>query len=244
MSAGTGSGHADGGPRIIVALDFPGADAALAMAARLAPERCRVKVGNELFTRAGPAVVEALHARGFEVFLDLKFHDIPNTVAGACRAAAELGVWMVNVHAGGGIAMLEAARAAVGDGAGAPLLIAVTVLTSLDEADLAELGVHAHPSSQAVRLAALAQSCGLDGVVCSPADLERLRESVPPDFLAVTPGVRPAGAQAGDQKRIATPASALAMGATHLVIGRPITAAGDPLAALAAIEAEIAAPPG
>ena len=244
MSAGTGSGHGDGGPRIIVALDFPRADAALAMAARLAPERCRVKVGNELFTRAGPAVVEALHARGFEVFLDLKFHDIPNTVAGACRAAAELGVWMVNVHAGGGIAMLEAARAAVGDGAGAPLLIAVTVLTSLDEADLAELGVHAHPSSQAVRLAALAQSCGLDGVVCSPADLERLRESVPADFLAVTPGVRPAGAQAGDQKRIATPASALAMGATHLVIGRPITAAGDPLAALAAIEEEIAAPPG
>ena len=244
MKTDIGSGSTDVGPRIIVALDFPGGDAALAMAERLAPARCRVKVGKELFTRAGPGVVEALQARGFDVFLDLKFHDIPSTVAGACRAAAELGVWMVNVHASGGIATLEAARAGVGDGAGAPLLIAVTVLTSLDEADLAELGVHAHPSSQAVRLAALAQSCGLDGVVCSPADLERLRESVSPGFLAVTPGVRPAGADAGDQKRIATPASALAMGATHLVIGRPITAAGDPLAALAAIEAEIAAPRG
>jgi len=231
----------DGGPRIIVALDVPGADAALALAGRLDPARCRVKVGKELFTRAGPAVVEALQGRRFDVFLDLKYHDIPNTVAGACRAAADLGVWMVNVHASGGIAMMEAARAAVGEGADAPLLIAVTVLTSLDEADLAELGVHAHPSAQAVRLAALAESCGFDGVVCSPADLERLRESVSPDFLAVTPGVRPAGAAAADQKRIATPAAALAMGATHLVIGRPVTGAADPLAALLAIEREIAA---
>jgi orotidine-5'-phosphate decarboxylase len=235
------SGAASGGPRIIVALDVPAAEDALALAACLDPAICRVKVGNELFTRAGPAVVAALQQRGFEVFLDLKFHDIPNTVAGACRAAAELGVWMVNVHASGGIAMLEAAREAVGEGAGAPLLIAVTVLTSLDEADLAELGVHAHPSSQAVRLAALAESCGLDGVVCSPADLDRLRQAVSPRFLAVTPGVRPAGSAAGDQKRVATPAAAVAAGATHLVVGRPVTAAADPRAALEAIAAELAA---
>jgi orotidine-5'-phosphate decarboxylase len=228
------------GPRIIVALDFPAPEEAITLAERLEPARCRVKVGKELFTRAGPGVVTALQGRGFQVFLDLKFHDIPSTVAGACRAAAELGVWMVNVHASGGVAMMEAAREAVGEGVGTPLLIAVTVLTSLDEADLAELGVHAHPSSQAVRLAALAESCGLDGVVCSAADLGRLRESVTPGFLAVTPGVRPAGSAAGDQKRVATPAAAIAAGATHLVVGRPVTAAPDPLAALEAIEAELA----
>lgn len=232
------------GPRIIVALDHPAAGAALAIAERLDPARCRVKVGKELFTRAGPAVVESLHARGFQVFLDLKFHDIPNTVAGACRAAADLGVWMLNVHASGGAAMMRAAREAIGDGRGAPLLIAVTVLTSLDESDLVQVGVTATPAVQVVRLATLAQDCGMDGVVCSPVDLARLREVVMPAFLAVTPGVRPAGATAGDQKRIATPGMALAAGASHLVIGRPITGAADPLAALAAIEDEISAATG
>jgi orotidine-5'-phosphate decarboxylase len=229
-------------PRIIVALDYPAASAALAMADRLDPSRCRVKVGKELFTRAGPAVVESLHARGFQVFLDLKFHDIPNTVAGACRAAADLGVWMLDVHASGGSVMMQAARDALGaPGRGAPLLIAVTVLTSLDEGDLAQLGILATPATQVVRLAMLAQACGMDGVVCSPADLPHLREAVSPSFLAVTPGVRPAGTTTGDQKRIATPAAALAAGASHLVIGRPVTAAPDPLAALAAIEAGISA---
>jgi orotidine-5'-phosphate decarboxylase len=227
-------------PRIVVALDCPDHGSALDMAARLDPAHCRMKVGKELFTRAGPGVIEALRARGFEVFLDLKFHDIPNTVAAACRAAAELGVWMLTVHAFGGIAMMEAAREALAGMGTPPLLTAVTVLTSLDEADLAELGVHAHPSAQVVRLAALAEGAGLDGVVCSPADLPRLREAVAREFLAVTPGVRPAGSAQGDQKRVATPREALDAGASYLVIGRPITEAADPMAALTAIERQMA----
>lgn len=227
------------GPRIIVALDYPTADEALLIARKLDAQRCRLKVGKELFTRAGPDVVRALQSLGFDVFLDLKYHDIPNTIAGACRAAAELGVWMVNVHASGGESMMRAARDAIGTGANVPLLIAVTVLTSLDEADLAQVGLSVNPAAQVVRLAALAESAGLDGVVCSPADLKRLRETVAPKFLAVTPGVRPAGAEVADQKRVATPSSALADGASYLVIGRPITASPDPLAALSAIEAEL-----
>ena len=224
---------------IIVALDYPDADSALAMADRLDARQCRVKVGKELFTRAGPQVVRDLQKRDFEVFLDLKYHDIPNTVAGACRAAADLGVWMFNVHASGGEAMMLAARQALADDG--PLLIAVTVLTSLDETDLAEIGVSANPAAQVLRLATLAESAGLDGVVCSPTDLHRLRESVASNFLAVTPGVRPVGASSGDQKRVATPAKALADGANYLVIGRPITAAADPMLALNAILTEIRA---
>jgi len=231
--------HFVSGPRIVVALDCATSQDAMAMAMRLQPGSCRLKVGKELFTRAGPDVVRALQAQGFDVFLDLKFHDIPNTVAGACRAAAELGVWMVNVHASGGESMMRAARDALGDGAGAPLLIAVTVLTSLDETDLAEVGIMANPVAQAVRLAALAESAGLDGVVCSAADLKRVREAVAPGFLAVTPGLRPAGAKVDDQKRVATPAIAIADGANYLVIGRPITTAPDPSAALQAIEEEL-----
>ncbi|MFT5173229.1 MAG: orotidine-5'-phosphate decarboxylase [Gammaproteobacteria bacterium] len=227
------------GPRIIVALDYASAQEALQMAQRLDPKRCRVKVGKELFTRAGPDVVRALQDQGFDVFLDLKFHDIPNTIAGACRAAAELGVWMVNVHASGGGSMMRAAREALGDGANAPLLIAVTVLTSLDKTDLAQVGLNTNPAAQVVRLAALAENAGLDGVVCSAADLQGLRATVAPGFLAVTPGVRPPGAAVGDQKRIATPALAIADGASYLVIGRPITAAPDTLAALQAIEAQL-----
>jgi len=227
-------------PRLIVALDFPGAGPALDLAGRLDPAACAVKVGKELFTRAGPEVVRRLHALGFRVFLDLKFHDIPNTVAGACRAAGDLGVWMLDVHALGGRAMLEAARAACAEYAPRPLLIAVTVLTSLAPADMAPLGFQGTPADNAERLALLARDCALDGVVCSAQEIGRLRRVTDPGFRLVTPGIRPAGSASGDQKRVMTPAAALAAGASHLVIGRPITAAPDPVAALRAIEEEIA----
>lgn len=226
-------------PRIIVALDYPDLGAALAMAGRLDPRRARVKVGKELFTRAGPRAVEALASRGFEVFLDLKYHDIPNTAAGACRAAADLGVWMVNVHALGGPRMLEAAREAVAGAARPPRLIAVTVLTSLDAADLRALGFSEGPAELVLRLARMTADCGLDGVVCSPREIAPIRAVLPVPFALVTPGIRPAGGATGDQKRVLGPREALALGATYLVIGRPITGAEDPAAALAAIEAEI-----
>lgn len=224
---------------VIVALDFASGEEALALARRLDPARCRVKVGKELFVRAGPAVVESLHGLGFQVFLDLKFHDIPNTVVGACRAAAELGVWMLNVHASGGSQMMAAAREAVEGAARRPLLIAVTLLTSINHAALPEIGQQGSLEDTVVRLARLAAASGLDGVVCSAADLASVRGEVPDGFLRVTPGIRPAGADVQDQRRIATPAAALAAGASYLVIGRPITRAADPLAALDAIEAEI-----
>lgn len=232
----------DGGPRIIVALDYSDPGDAVELSRRLDPARCRVKVGKELYTRSGPAVVERLRESGFDVFLDLKFHDIPNTVAGACRAAAELGVWMINVHAAGGRAMLAAARDACAAVERPPLLIAVTLLTSLDETDLRDVGVAGSVREQVVRLATLTADCGLDGVVCSPADLPALADAVPDGFLRVTPGVRPAASEQGDQKRVATPADAVRAGAHYLVIGRPVTRAPDPLAALAAIEADLAAP--
>ncbi len=197
-----------------------------------------MKVGKELFTRAGPGSVEALTARGFEVFLDLKFHDIPNTVASACAAAADLGCWMINVHAGGGRAMLEAAAAAMQARRDAPLLIAVTVLTSLDAAALRELGVEDTPADQVARLARLSHDCGLDGVVCSPLEVVSLRAALGAGFVLVTPGVRPAGAASDDQVRIATPGAALRAGASYLVVGRPITQADDPGRALAAINDE------
>lgn len=225
--------------RIIVALDFPEAASALALAQRLDPALCRVKVGKELFTVAGPELVRTLVACGFEVFLDLKFHDIPNTVAAACRAAAGLGVWMVNVHASGGRRMMDAARAALVDLPQRPLLIAVTVLTSMSAEDLGEVGVSDAPAAQVLRLARLAQSCGLDGVVCSAQEATLLRTELGEEFRLVTPGIRPAGAEAGDQRRVMTPAQALHAGATDLVIGRPITAASDPLAVLKQIQTEI-----
>jgi orotidine-5'-phosphate decarboxylase len=228
-------------PRVIVALDYADADAALALAQRLDPTQCKVKVGKELFTTAGPRLVEQLVARGFDVFLDLKFHDIPNTVAAACRAAARLGVWMVNVHAFGGKAMLSAAREAVPSGADSPQLIAVTLLTSMDMEDLADLGIAGTPEEAVGRLAALAQSAGLDGVVCSAREAAKLRAGCGNDFCLVTPGIRPAAGAADDQQRIMTPAAALAAGANYLVIGRPITRATDPLAALESINREIAA---
>ncbi|MDX1430825.1 MAG: orotidine-5'-phosphate decarboxylase [Gammaproteobacteria bacterium] len=227
------------GPRIIVALDYASPDEALILAGRLDPARCRVKVGKELFTRTGPAVVESLAQRGFDVFLDLKFHDIPNTVAGACRAAADLGVWMLNVHAAGGRAMLRAAREACDAATHAPLLIGVTLLTSLEEDDLRDVGMQPGVRAQVLRLARLAADSGLDGVVCSPADLGALAGEVPDRFLRVTPGVRPATSERGDQKRVATPREAVRAGAHYLVIGRPVTRAPDPLAALAAIEADL-----
>ncbi len=221
---------------IIVALDFPDAATAVAMADRLNPTHCRVKVGKELFTAAGPQVVEALQNKGFEVFLDLKFHDIPNTTAGAVRSAAELGVWMVNVHASGGRRMMEACREVLNKRTGQrPLLTAVTVLTSLEQEDLHEVGIDIEPMVQVQRLARLTQECGLDGVVCSAREAKALRNTLGDDLQLVTPGIRPADASADDQKRILTPAQAMENGSTYLVIGRPITSATDPAQALDAI---------
>jgi orotidine-5'-phosphate decarboxylase len=226
---------------IIVALDYPDAPSARAFVARIRPESCRLKVGKELFVAAGPGFVSELVGQGFSVFLDLKFHDIPNTVAQACKAAARLGVWMMNVHASGGPRMLAAAREALeGEGAARPLLIAVTVLTSMGEAELAAIGIPASPEDQVLRLARLAREAGLDGVVCSAREAPSLRREMGPDFALVTPGIRPTGSESGDQTRILTPSQALAAGADYLVIGRPITQAADPLAALASIHAEIA----
>ena len=228
------------GPPIIVALDFGDIERARALVAQLDPYRCRLKVGKELFTRAGPSLVTELGARGFDVFLDLKFHDIPTTVARACQAAANLGVWMVNVHASGGRKMLDAARDAVGSAHCPPVLIAVTVLTSLDLPDLQEIGWQGSVDDNVLRLAKLTHSAGLDGVVCSPREVALLRAQFGPNFKLVTPGIRPAGAGMNDQSRTLTPRQALDAGANYLVIGRPITGADDPLAALAAIEIEIA----
>lgn len=224
---------------LIIALDYPGLDQALVMADRLDPARCRVKVGKELFTRSGPQILEALHARGFEVFLDLKFHDIPNTVAGAVEAAADHGVWMINVHAGGGRRMMEAARERLDKRRLTTHLIAVTVLTSMSREDLAEVGVDDDPLSQVERLAALSQRSGMDGVVCSAQEATALRALCGDTFLKVTPGIRPSASNGDDQRRTLTPARALAAGSTHLVIGRPVTQALDPMAALADIEHEI-----
>ena len=223
--------------KIIVPLDFADARAALDMAARLDPKLCRVKVGKELFVAAGPAVVEKLHAAGHEVFLDLKFHDIPNTVAGACRAAAHLGVWMVNVHASGGDAMMRAAREAVASaGVRAPLLIGVTVLTSLSDAQMPAVGFSGSAADNAERLARLAAACGLDGVVCSAEEAPRLRSATRRDFLLVTPGIRLDTDAKGDQSRVVTPLEAVRRGADYLVIGRPVTRSTDPAATLAAID--------
>lgn len=225
--------------KIIVALDFADAAPALELVERLDPALCRLKVGKELFTVAGPQLVRALVARGFEVFLDLKFHDIPNTVAAACRAAAALGVWMMNVHASGGRRMMSAAQTALAELEKPPLLIAVTVLTSMSAEDLGEVGVSDAPADQVLRLARLTQACKLDGVVCSAQEAALLRGELGAGFRLVTPGIRPAGADAGDQRRVMTPVEALRAGATDLVIGRPITAAADPLAALKQIQSDI-----
>jgi orotidine-5'-phosphate decarboxylase len=226
-------------PRVIVALDYGDVVPARAMVARLRPDLCRLKVGKELFVAAGPAFVEELAGRGFQVFLDLKFHDIPNTVFQACKVAARLGVWMINIHASGGPAMMRAAREALEGLTDRPHLVAVTVLTSMDEAELRAVGVTASAEGQVLLLGSLARDCGLDGVVCSAREATLLRQRVGRPFLLVTPGIRPAGSDIGDQKRILTPGQALEAGADYLVIGRPITQADDPVTALQRINAEI-----
>jgi orotidine-5'-phosphate decarboxylase len=227
------------GPRIIVALDYPAQGPALQLVERLDPGLCRLKVGKEMFTRLGPGFVADLSGRGFDVFLDLKFHDIPNTVAAACAAAADLGVWMLNVHASGGRRMLEAARERLEQCRERPLLIAVTILTSLGADDLSEIGFNGTPAENVLRLARLAEGAGADGVVCSPLEAPQVRAGAGEGFLLVTPGVRPAASAADDQRRITTPAQAVQDGADYLVVGRPITQSADPLQALRAIGAEI-----
>ena len=230
-------------PHIVVSLDMPDSKSALALANRLSPADCRLKVGKELFTSAGPSLLEALQKQGYRIFLDLKYHDIPNTVAKACAAAAALGVWMINVHAMGGRAMLRAAREALdrvfAQGDDVPLLVAVTVLTSLRDQDLRETGVTGTAAGQVNMLASLAHECGLDGVVCSAREITMLRKAFGRDFCLVTPGIRPRHADLQDQKRVMTPAQAIQAGSDYLVIGRPITQAERPERALAEIQRQM-----
>jgi orotidine-5'-phosphate decarboxylase len=226
---------------ILVALDYDNKNHALQLIEKLDPNMCRLKVGKEMFTLFGPQLVKDIHDRGFDLFLDLKFHDIPNTVAKAVAAAAELGVWMTNVHASGGLAMMEAAKKALlpyGDKA--PMLIAVTVLTSMSDDDLKLLGINVPAFEHVQRLAKLTQQAGLDGVVCSAQEATALKSLLGQDFKLVTPGIRPVGSDAGDQHRVMTPPQAIAAGSDYLVIGRPITKAADPLAALQAIHQSLA----
>lgn len=219
-------------PKIIVALDFQNAKSAINFSRQLNPQMCRLKVGKELFTAAGPQLVEALQQQNFDVFLDLKFHDIPNTTAKACQAASNLGVWMVNVHASGGLEMMQAAREAVDKSTNKPLLIAVTVLTSMSELALQKIGIQTPLQQHVLNLATLTKEAGLDGVVCSAQEATLLKENLGQDFCLVTPGIRPKNAAKDDQTRIVTPEDALKLGAHYLVIGRPITQAESPLKAL------------
>jgi len=230
--------------RILVALDTPDADRAATLAAATADAVGGAKIGLEFFNANGPAGVRQVVGAGVPLFLDLKFHDIPNTVAGAVRSVAPLAPLIVNLHAAGGPEMMKAGKAAAVSeaqrlGVSPPLVIAVTVLTSLDDGDLAAVGQDSDTRAQALRLAALTRDCGLDGVVCSPLEIDAIRAACGPDFTLVVPGIRPAGAEVGDQKRVMTPADAVAAGADYLVIGRPITAAEDPAAAARAIAASL-----
>ena len=224
---------------LIIALDFAQPEPALALAQQLDNNCCRLKIGSELFTRGGPTLVENLVKQGFDVFLDLKFHDIPNTVAKACLVAADLGVWMINVHALGGRDMLLAAREALEKIQQRPLLVAVSILTSLERLDLYGVGLHGLLEDNVLRLARLSQACGLDGIVCSPHEIASIREAIETDFELITPGIRPSGSLHNDQKRIVTPKEALDLGASFLVIGRPVTDALDPLQALLDIKASL-----
>ncbi|MGY2572881.1 orotidine-5'-phosphate decarboxylase [Vibrio sp. C8] len=227
--------------KVIVALDYDNQADALAFVSRIDPTSCRLKVGKEMFTLFGPDFVRELHKRGFSVFLDLKFHDIPNTCSKAVKAAAELGVWMVNVHASGGERMMAASREILEPyGKDRPLLIGVTVLTSMEQSDLAGIGLDVKPQEQVMRLASLTKNAGLDGVVCSAQESQMLKQSLGKEFKLVTPGIRPAGADVGDQRRIMTPYEAVQAGSDYLVIGRPITQASDPAAVLAEINASLA----
>ena len=226
-------------PKIIVALDYPTETKAFKLIDQLDSNLCRLKVGKEMFTLLGPSLVERIQNKGFEVFLDLKYHDIPNTVAMACQAAASLGVWMVNVHASGGRRMMEAASEAIANTQNKPHLIAVTVLTSMSQEDLLELGINKSPAEQALKLAGLAKSSGLNGVVCSAQEASSMQQQLGNDFLLVSPGIRPAGSKADDQRRIMTPTDALKAGSDYLVIGRPITQSDDPSSVLRTINSEI-----
>ncbi|MDD2832562.1 MAG: orotidine-5'-phosphate decarboxylase [Methylotenera sp.] len=219
-------------PKIIVALDYADAASANKLVSQLDPSLCRLKVGKELFTATGPQFVEQLARSNFGVFLDLKFHDIPNTVAKACTAASNLGVWMLNVHASGGSEMMQAAKQAVDASSTKPLLIAVTVLTSMNQQTLNQIGIHTDLAQHVLNLAKLTQLAGLDGVVCSALEAKTLRAELGEPFCLVTPGIRPANANKDDQSRIVTPGDALALGSSYLVIGRPITQAPDPAKAL------------
>ncbi|PSU48625.1 orotidine-5'-phosphate decarboxylase [Photobacterium frigidiphilum] len=228
-------------PKVIVALDYPNQDAALAFVDRIEPGSCRLKVGKEMFTLYGPDFVRKLHERGHSVFLDLKFHDIPNTCSRAVAAAAELGVWMVNVHASGGERMMAASRDILEPyGKDRPLLIAVTVLTSMDASDLAGIGIACAPQEQVLNLARLTKNSGLDGVVCSAQESTMLKSALGKEFQLITPGIRPVGSAAGDQRRVMTPVEAVNAGSDYLVIGRPITQATDPAAVLAEINQSLA----
>ena len=221
--------------KIIVALDFNDLEQVLHFVEQIQPSECRLKVGKELFTAYGPQIVRELHARGFEVFLDLKFHDIPNTVYKAIRVAADLGVWMVNVHASGGREMLVKARQAIQDSQHKPLLIAVTILTSLSDADVVEIGYSRSLTEQTLYLAQLSYACGIDGVVCSAHESTAIKQNTNAKFLTVTPGIRLSADKTDDQTRIMTPVQAIASGADYLVIGRPITQALTPATTLRAI---------
>ncbi len=226
--------------KIIVALDYEKEAEALALVDQIDPSLCRLKVGKEMFTTLGINFVKQLHQRNFDVFLDLKYHDIPNTVARAVRSAADLGVWMVDLHASGGLRMMEEAKRILEPyGKDAPLLIAVTVLTSMEDLDLLQIGINASPMEQVLRLAHLTQRAGLDGVVCSPQEVEILRNACGEDFTLVTPGIRPIGADFGDQRRVMTPTAAIRAGSDYLVIGRPITKADNPAEVLRFINASI-----
>lgn len=226
---------------IVVALDYENQADALNLVSQLDPSLCRLKVGKEMFTHFGPQFVTALQQRHFDVFLDLKFHDIPNTVAKAVKAAADLGVWMVNVHASGGSRMMVAAKEAlVGFGAARPKLIAVTVLTSMEQVDLLELGITLTPAEQVLKLATLTATAGLDGVVCSAQEAQVLKNQFGSAFQLVTPGIRPADSAADDQRRVMTPSAAKQAGVDYMVIGRPITKASNPLTSLQKIVAELA----
>lgn len=226
--------------KVIVALDYETKKEAMQLVDQLDPSLCRLKVGKEMFTTLGTEFVKELQRRNFDVFLDLKFHDIPNTVARAVRSAADLGVWMVDMHASGGLRMMEAAKKILEPyGKDAPILIAITVLTSMEEADLLQIGVNTSPEEHVIRLARLSQRAGLDGVVCSPQEVEILRQRCGNEFKLVTPGIRPEGSQLGDQRRVMTPREAINAGSDYLVIGRPITQAADPVAVLKQINTSI-----
>lgn len=230
--------NTDSDSKIIVALDYSNEEKALEFVSKVTPDLCKLKIGKELFTAAGPRFVEKIVEKNFDVFLDLKFHDIPNTVMKACNAASELGVWMVNVHALGGKTMMQAAKEGVNNSS--TKLIAVTILTSMGQDDLSQIGIQAPVQEQVVNLASLANEAGLDGVVCSAKEVSVLRQSLGNDFLLVTPGIRPKGNETSDQKRVMTPAEAVNAGSSYLVIGRPITQSDSPIATLESILSEIA----